>query len=465
MRILDILLSEDQLQRVGIDPKGILCPIYMPRMGKFVVLAGANGAGKSRLLKMIDSILVLFESLGESDSVQTAIEKYSKYVVSEQEAIKRIESLSTSAPLKEDVLDILASHRANEKNFQGTLDNYKNNLATWNLLTLAKKYKAGKPVFFVPENAELHDVEGFTLAQIQSNAESCALASNGSTQKTASSYLLYILRRARNSQFAALNGKSTPDDVVAIESGNELMKLVSAMLGENSQLTIDRDDHIQLFGRGDFYTTLSHGQRVLLKLAIQLHAQKVVLSDALIILDEPENHLHPAALSQVIDVLLNEVTTGQVWIATHSVPLISRLVAKDPMSLWYMADGKISHAGRRPEMVLEGLIGNETEVSMLREFTDLPAKLASNRFAAECLLSPTTVGPKTGDKQQLQMVDALKRIADGKPLRVLDFGAGQGRLLASLREEDLLDRVDYFAFDLPGDSNGTRQDSCRINLF
>lgn len=459
MRILDISFSENQILEVDTDPKGISFPVKMPRLGKFVVLAGANGAGKSRLLSLIDSILGKYRESSDPTALHRSITQYLGYVDNEQVALQNLKSAS-SEPLAENVVAQIAAHMRSVESFQNNVAQFKRQLKAWDVITLEPKYIAEKPVFFVPENTELQSVKSFTMAQIETHAKQCASVNSGSTRQSVPSYLFQVMRRTRNARFAELKREAVDEDMAAIEAGDALIKLVTSLLGEASRLTITRDDELQLFGRSDFYTTLSHGQRVLLKLAVQLHAQKVVLSDALILLDEPENHLHPAALSQVIDVLLNEVSSGQVWIATHSIPLISRLVAKDPMCLWFMENGKVSHAGRRPEKVLEGLIGDDTEISMLREFTDLPAKLASNRFAAECLLAPTTVSPKTGDKQQLQMVDALKKNADGKPLRVLDFGAGQGRLLASLREEDLLSHVDYFAFDLQGDSNS----ACKMEI-
>lgn len=114
-----------------------------------------------------------------------------------------------------------------------------------------------------------------------------------------------------------------------MKPSHSLKEMVSAVLGESANLTIERDDQIKIFRRNDFAVSLSDGQKVLLKLAVQLHAQQIALTDALVFLDEPENHLHPAVLNEVIDILLSKVETGQVWIATHSVSLIANLVARD----------------------------------------------------------------------------------------------------------------------------------------
>lgn len=120
-----------------------------------------------------------------------------------------------------------------------------------------------------------------------------------------------------------------------------------------------------------------------------------------------------------------------------------------------MDDGKISNAGRRPELVLESLLGNEEGIAQLGTFTNLPAELASVRYATESLLPPQVLAGGAGDPQVSQIQQALERVGrNGRPLALLDYGAGKGRLLEGLA--DLLsergiaisDAIDYFAFDV-----------------
>ncbi|WP_374759976.1 AAA family ATPase [Acidithiobacillus thiooxidans] len=66
-------------------------------------------------------------------------------------------------------------------------------------------------------------------------------------------------------------------------------------------------------------------------------------------MDEPENHLHPSAVIDLLDAIKEQNPHGQIWIATHSIPLLSHY---DEGSIWYVDEGSISFAGRKPELSL-----------------------------------------------------------------------------------------------------------------
>lgn len=190
---------------------------------------------------------------------------------------------------------------------------------------------------------------------------------------------------------------------------------------------------------------------MLLQLAVALHGQGQSLDDSIIFLDEPENHLHPSALREFLGAIKKHVRNGQVWVATHSVHVLAQA---DPSEIWYMEDGGVRYAGRTPEHVLQGLLGNEDEIGKLADFLSLPAQFASIQFAAECLIPPPAVMTGTDDQQTTQICKVLEKLCmPEKPLRVLDFGAGQGRLLRTLAERFGSDKsafkqgIDYFAYD------------------
>jgi SAM-dependent methyltransferase len=171
------------------------------------------------------------------------------------------------------------------------------------------------------------------------------------------------------------------------------------------------------------------------------------LTEVIILLDEPENHLHPKALLDVVLRLSEQA--AQVWIATHSVPLIGSLVARHPECLWYVDGGRVTYAGRSPDTVLTGLVGDDDERDRLRDFLGLPAVLAANRFAAECLLPPGVVDTPAGDPQLQQIREAIAPRGEDQRLRVLDYGAGKARLARELAESQV--SVDYVACDESSD--------------
>lgn len=200
---------------------------------------------------------------------------------------------------------------------------------------------------------------------------------------------------------------------------------------------------------------LSDGQKVILQLCVAIHAQKTKLANTVFILDEPENHLHPSASIDLFKAIYESSESSQIWVATHSIPLLAYIFSVEPMSLWYINDGSASNSGRNPKAVLESLLGNDEQIGKLNSFTGLPAILASVNYAAECLLPPKVVGGNgSKDPQASQIQTVISGVATGgEKLKLLEFGAGEGRLLDSLAAESLeqgtsvSDSFDYYAYE------------------
>jgi predicted ATPase len=70
---------------------------------------------------------------------------------------------------------------------------------------------------------------------------------------------------------------------------------------------------------------LSQGELILAVWAIILRRQKEDLRGAYLLVDEPENHLHPDVCIRALTALQEQILgpDGQIWLATHSVPLIA----------------------------------------------------------------------------------------------------------------------------------------------
>ena len=128
------------------------------------------------------------------------------------------------------------------------------------------------------------------------------------------------------------------------DSYKKLVDLIELLLKTTLGRSIDGD--ATLFGKPLALANLSDGQKVLIQLAVALHAQNGKLDNTVFLLDEPENHLHPSALIEFLDALELVAPSAQFWIATHSVPLLAHIANKEPMAIWYVEDGAISNAGR-----------------------------------------------------------------------------------------------------------------------
>ena len=224
-----------------------------------------------------------------------------------------------------------------------------------------------------------------------------------------------------------------------------LQELVKTLLS-GATLTRDVNGDVLINGMLGASAHLSEGQRALLVAATAFHAQYAKLDEAIIIVDEPETHLHPSAQIEFIERLIHATPKGQVWIATHSIHILSHV---EPSSLWFADGGTVTYAGGKPESVISRLVGDEERVGRLGSFLRLPAIYAMERFVAECLLPPKIASTGPEDRQSRQIREVIQSM--GWPeLRVLDYGAGRGRILAALKDgaNPAPDRIDYHAFEL-----------------
>jgi energy-coupling factor transporter ATP-binding protein EcfA2/SAM-dependent methyltransferase len=416
--------------------------IKLTGLKRIVLLAGPNGSGKTRLLKRIASLGGL-NCVGFSAESHTAV-----------------------------VSQCVASG-----SFEQAGGKYRLKTPTWPVSHFAIGVKLSEPVHsvardkvvvcsFVPNQVQLIDPAESTQSTVRQAVERVSAILG--TQNIGDKAALYIqsvvdkwfnanseLTRCIESERQAAN--------VAFDSLN---LLVTQLLDTGLSRSIDGD--AELFGRRIDNALLSEGQKVLLCWAVALHAQNVGLGKAILVLDEPENHLHPEVLNRVIQRIIEVNSDGQVWISTHSVTVIASLMQhyRDELSLYYLENGRASFAGRSPENVLRSLIGGPENIAALREFIDLPDIMATNRFAAECLIAPKVIESSTSDDPQARIAQhAVMSVSSSalRRVRVLDFGAGAGRVLECLSSQhptDLARKLDYVAWD----QSESYRSKCQSNI-
>ncbi|MGB1316491.1 MAG: AAA family ATPase, partial [Chitinophagales bacterium] len=236
---------------------------------------------------------------------------------------------------------------------------------------------------------------------------------------------------------------------IAKEDYEKLKKIINLFL--NTTLDRNANGEPTLFGFTLAKANLSDGQKILLQLCLAIHCQGAALDEVILFLDEPENHLHPEIIIETVERIIEHIPNGQVWIATHSIPLLSYFGASN---IWYMADNKVNYAGNKPEEVLKSLLGDDEKIGKLQDFINEPGLMALHRHAFESLFMPEAVNTGSDDPQNLQIKDAVKAfIKDEKKVKILDYGAGKGRLLANVAEanaepiESFRKWFDYVAYD------------------
>ena len=449
MKIEKINLPESITSTVGLKA------IQMDRLNHVVLIAGKNGAGKSRLLQLIK------EQVKDSPNSNT-INELNENIKATKIEIKNNETyiLNAHAELKKTGLSQaqIDSNNNNIKSYQRNIESYKSNLSNWQQQIDKASHFSFLPekeenvlIDFVPTLLDLTD--SFDISPSQLNEFAKRIYNVGTTNISTGTIpaIENTIKKWVNAN-APNNGdiNISKEDLDKINSDYEKLKeYIKIFLG--TELKRNSDGHPEIFGKRIGDAKLSNGQKILLQFCMALFAQEVSLDNLIIFMDEPENHLHPGALIEVLEKIIPHVKNGQVWIATHSINVLAHF---DPSSIWYIDNGGISYAGNVPRTVLEGLLGNEEEIEKLSHFLSLPAQMASNKFAFESLFYPNVLITGPEDHQVKQIHEIIKdRATKGNKLKVLDFGIGKGRLLSTifenerLRNSDVTEWLDFYGYD------------------
>ena len=436
MRVLSLSPRAEDLKPLG------LTGLALRRLGPVVVLAGPNGGGKSRILSL------LRQMANEGARGDPASEIRRKLNVAEGIVANYTSKLSSAKG--EGRQGFESAIREQEK----IAVNLRSALTAAQRITWSPEAQALRIVEFLPKSLALDDPSDASRRQLRERHKLArAAAMRDAVGKLGADVLAYIqLEQDGHWDASHQSHSGTPESrSAATQSYLRLAAMVKKLV--DCELERSEDGEALLYGMPIGKVPLSDGQKVLLQLAVAVHPITTD-DDFVLVLDEPENHLHPSALITVLDQIAAALPNAQLWVATHSVPLISHLYSKEPTCLHFVANGGVEYAARNPVQVLRGLLGDEEEQSRLLRFVDLPHQVALAQFAAECLTPPSVAAHAPKDPQLRQIHNALRQVrpADGR-LRVLDLGAGKGRLLAGLAElagRDIA-QIDYVAFDISED--------------
>lgn len=420
--IKSFVAPESEMEEVGLKA------IKMPRLGRFVALAGKNGAGKSRLLSKLE-----FYINARSGGLPQA--------ANHEKSIRTYEQLIQSHPEHSDI-----------STWKSQRESAANQLALiFSRVITDKEEPAFKSMRFVPKILELKDPRQYNIGSTVGKFNQAKTPGHSDLAEVALFYIQQLQNRWWNASHQEFKG-SQEDKELLITEYQKFRDMTGRMIGATLARNVDGEP--TLFGRPIPEAGLSDGQKVILQLCVALHAQGSALENTVFLLDEPENHLHPSAVIDVIKILYESTKASQIWIATHSVPLLAYIASEDAMAIWYVNDGTVTNSGRHPEIVLNSLLGGAERIGQLNSFTGLPAQLAALNYAVDSLLPPKVLRDGSGDDQVNQIQSILTGLKQHDPIKVLDYGAGKGRLLQGIlaafdeSKSATIDLIDYSAFDI-----------------
>jgi predicted ATPase/SAM-dependent methyltransferase len=481
MKITEVNLIENITNQIGLKP------ISMKKIGDMVLLAGKNGSGKTRLLNLVRNHTQNVQNdINQRNNAKNNLDSYSNQIknlprqkqqleegiVKYKEQIKSWEQLIENQPnQKQRIEPNIKSYESNIINWNKQIENQPKQKKEWEREILKFEEQLNNPipiilennqqnvavVDFVPNRIELEDWTNQTEQSWIQKANQATNIGVSSLYQATIPLIQKVLKTWFNSTHPLTEISKEKIDIATADY-KRLQSIIQSFIG--TKIGLDENSHSTLFGKPIAQAQLSAGQRVLLQLCVAIFAQGGNLSNYIIFMDEPENHLHPSAVIDLLDTIREHNPNGQIWIATHSIPLLSHF---DASSLWFVEDGDVKHSGKKPELVLRSLLGDEDRIQKLRDFTSLPSELARNRFTFECLCPPLVVETDSSDPQSKQLNEQLNVIWNNKSsINLLDFGAGKGRMIANLSDYPTVSKetLNYHAFE----PFNTDKDDCLKNI-
>ncbi len=200
------------------------------------------------------------------------------------------------------------------------------------------------------------------------------------------------------------------------------------------------------------YNELSDGEKTLLSYILLFFLieqnPNLTVGESILIIDEPELHLHPDSEIDLIDGIRKTISpNGQLFIATHSINILSSLQLDE---IFMVRKGSITHPSRKtPGESLAELMSIDERIVKLKEFLSSASEWSYVNFMTQCLTEPDVVAHSSkNDPQYVAFKNTLNNNINQKTNLLLDFGAGKGRLFELIKSDTEFDsKFQYSALE------------------
>ena len=205
---------------------------------------------------------------------------------------------------------------------------------------------------------------------------------------------------------------------------------------------------------------MSPGEKVILTIIMAVLIIGTVKRPCILLIDEPENHLHPAAQIKMLKLLKKGLENMDhcTCIASHSIIYLPLFEIKQ---IAYMNNGERQKInGTLYQQIYDKLVGQSAnDDASLAGFLQSVATWEYAEYLAECFQEPQNIEKATAnDEQALKLRKVLlEQYEKSQVINVLDFGAGSARIgrcleLRLLEENDeklkeVVSRMKYHIYD------------------
>ncbi|MCW3125280.1 MAG: methyltransferase protein [Bacteroidetes bacterium] len=456
MRISKFTIIEEATNQRGLQN------IDIHKLGAVVALVGRNGSGKSRILSLLRDYPNLMPNLDYLS--------FSHF----PELFKKHEGVLTN----------------NQAYLNAKLD--KDKLASWKLASpdfVNAENAVNEALNFIKYNYSrfVRKIEYATIHNLQSVISPPKIPNSQQNQmsfeqmigkisqgndyneiqaisSTALSYLTTLPHQIVDSYIEALGNQELFEQSIPYKRYASLKKIIKSFLNKDlkwekktgsktlteSGLTAQIIGSWTLNNRPFNYNELSDGEKNLFAYSLLFFLldqnPNIQIKDCIIIIDEPELHLHPSSELALIRGIRNIIQdSGQLWIATHSLSILSDLSYDE---IFMVKDNTIiSPSKTTPGETLIELMELEEHIERLSYFVGNIANWSFLNFMTQCFSDPDVIqSAQPNDPEVEAFITILKSKSTANIL--LDFGAGQGRLYnAIVQDETLKSKLKYYALD------------------
>lgn len=434
------------------------------KLGSVIALVGKNGAGKSRVLKLVEAfpaILTPSEFLEDyishlPNSVLEAETPNINFAIKKYNAI-RIVTISDEQR-RQQLGEIQETLKGVFEKLQETASHYIKVVDSDDLITIKEKLEDDLTFEQILNNVHLsHKQDNKNGNNSKKNTTNEFKLFNSSAtvnyfsdlskQDVVKKFANYVSNDAQK-QNENNNTNLSPDRFARFKF------FLKKFLGKefSYQPSMENDtikSSLTLDGKPFNITQLSPGQKTLFAYAVLLfyleYNTQTNLRECIIIIDEPEKHLHPEAQIILIDTLRDLVKEkGQLWIATHSINILSHLHSDE---ILFVENDEVFPPSRlTPGHSFKALMGYENYIDELSTFINSISQWAYANFMVQCFIEPDVIFSNDINDPQYKLFFQFVKQFDH--IKLLDYGAGKGRIGYTIQEDNALrNKIQYSAFD------------------